>query len=41
MKDSIVVGDRGYALRTFLMTPFLNPTGDGQNAFNEAKIRRK
>ncbi|XP_050065881.1 putative nuclease HARBI1 [Aphis gossypii] len=41
MKDSILVGDSGYALKTFLMTPFLNPFGDGQNTFNEAQIRTK
>jgi len=41
MKDSILVGDSGYALKTFLMTPFLNPTGDGQNTYNEAQIRTR
>jgi len=41
MKDSILVGDSGYALKTFLMIPFLNPTGDGQNTFNEAQIRTR
>jgi len=41
MKDSILVGDSGYALKTYLMTPFLNPTGDGQNTYNEAQIRTR
>lgn len=36
MKDSILVGDSGYALKTFL-----NPTGDGQNIYNEAQIRTR
>ncbi|XP_022183435.1 uncharacterized protein LOC111042980 [Myzus persicae] len=36
MKDSILVGDSGYALKTFL-----NPTVDGQNTYNEAQIRTR
>jgi len=41
MKDSILVGDSGYALNKFLMIPFLNPTGDGQNTYTEAQIRAR
>lgn len=41
MGNSILVGDSGYSLKTYLMTPFLNPNGDGQNVYNEAQIRTR
>lgn len=41
MRNSIIVGDSGYALKSYLMTPFLNPNGEGQNIYNEAQIRTR
>jgi len=41
MRNSIIVGDSGYALKSFLMTPILNPNGEGQNIYNEAQIRTR
>jgi len=31
MRNSIIVGDGGYALKNYLMTPFLNPNDERQN----------
>lgn len=41
MRNSIIVGDSGYALKNYLMTPFLNPNCEGQNIYNEAQIRTR
>lgn len=41
MSDSILLGDSGYALKKYLMTPFLNPNGEGQNIYNETQIRTR
>jgi len=41
MRNSIIVGDSGYALKSYLMTPFLNPNGEGQNIYNKAQIRTR
>ena len=34
----MLVGDSGYPLRRFLMTPFLNPETEGQERYNKAQI---
>lgn len=39
--DSIIVGDSGYALKKYLMTPFLNPASRGQELYNESQIRTR
>jgi len=41
MSNSILVGDSGYGLKNYLMTPFLNPNGEGQNIYNEGQIRTR
>jgi hypothetical protein len=32
--DGLILGDSGYALQPWLMTPFLNPSTPGENAYN-------
>lgn len=41
MGDSLLVGDSGYALKKYVMIPFEEPTGVGQNRYNEAQIRTR
>lgn len=39
--DSILLGDSGYALRSYLITKFLNPSSPAETLFNEAIIRTR
>lgn len=39
--NSIMVGDSGYALRKYLITPMLNPTVNVEQVFNESQIRTR
>lgn len=41
MSNSIIDGDSGYALKKYLMIPFLNPINEGQNIYNEAHTRTR
>lgn len=41
MGDNVLVGDSGYALRKYLLTPFRNPANEGQNRYNESQIRTR
>ncbi|CAG4939160.1 unnamed protein product [Colias eurytheme] len=39
--DMWLLGDRGYALRSFLLTPLANPTTAGEHMYNESQIRTR
>lgn len=39
--DSVLVGDSGYAIHKFLITPLLNPTTEPEQVFNESIIRTR
>jgi len=41
MGDAVLVGDSGYGIRKYLMTPFENPQGVGENRYNEAQTRTR
>ena len=41
LNDGILLGDSGYALRPFMMTPYNNPTTPTQVAYNEAHCKTK
>ncbi|KAF9420930.1 hypothetical protein HW555_002913, partial [Spodoptera exigua] len=36
-----LLGDRGYALRSFLLSPLANPTTAGERLYNESHIRTR
>lgn len=40
-EDNLLVGDSGYAIKSFLITPLLNPQTPAENMFNEAQIRTR
>lgn len=39
--DSILMGDSGYALKKYLITPMDNPRTESERLFNEAQIRSR
>lgn len=39
--NSIMLGDSGYALKKYLITPILNPTIEVEQVFNESQIRTR
>ncbi|XP_058877959.1 putative nuclease HARBI1 [Acipenser ruthenus] len=41
MYDSLLIGDNGYSLKKWLMTPVLSPQTAGENAYNEAHRRTR
>lgn len=40
-EDNVLVGDSGYAVKRYLITPLLNPQTAAENLFNEAQIRTR
>lgn len=40
-KDSVVLGDSAYALRSYLLTPLDNPSNRTENLYNESHIRTR
>lgn len=41
MGDSLIVGDSGYPIRKFLITPLANPVTAAEQLFNESQIRTR
>lgn len=39
--DSLLVGDSGYPIKRYLITPLLNVNNDAENLFNESQIRTR
>lgn len=39
--DNLLVGDSGYAIKPYLITPLLNPVTPAENLFNESQIRTR
>lgn len=39
--DSLILGDSGYELKRYLLTPFLNPASPAENLYNESHIRTR
>lgn len=40
-RDGLLLGDSGYELKQYLLTPFLNPSSPEQNLYNESHIRTR
>lgn len=40
-RNLILLGDSGYALKKYLITPILNPTNEVEHVFNESQIRTR
>lgn len=41
MGNGVLLADRGYALRAYVITPLENPQTEAENVFNEAQIRTR
>jgi hypothetical protein len=41
MGESLLVGDSGYPILPYLITPLLNPTAGAETLFNESQIRTR
>lgn len=41
MGNGVLLGDRGYALRPYLLTPIAEPQNEVENLYNEAQIRTR
>lgn len=40
-KDGLLLGDSGYEMKQYLLTPFLDPTSPAENLYNESHIRTR
>ena len=40
-RDSVIVGDSGYAIKKYLITPLLNTETDAEKVFNESLVRTR
>lgn len=40
-KDYVILGDGGYGLKPYLMTPLANPQSRGEKLYNESQIRTR
>lgn len=40
-RDGLLLGDSGYELKQYLLTPFLNPSSPAENLYNESHIRTR